>query len=192
MSAPLAWIDHEHDRASASDGVSRYGAYLRQRADWFHDVYSPATFVATAWRVATSPVMSPGLVRIRPDLHGITLDFDEGGEGILRATVLVPVSYYRLRGASGPIGYPVADWQAEHPLNQDEASYHEPRASRDRCALLVTAAVIVPINVGTLPVVDADDWDPVSRPLALAAVTELVHQVNAQAAGLVAALREHS
>lgn len=188
----LAWIDHEHDQASASDGVSRYGAYLRQRADWFRDVYSPATFALTAWRVATGPVMSPGLVRMRPDLNGITLDFDEGGEGILRATVHVPVPFHRIRGLSERLGYRVADWQTERSWDPHGPRYEEPRASRDRSAVLITADVVIPIEAGRLPVADAEDCDPVDRPLALAAVAELVHQVNAQAGALVDALRERA
>jgi hypothetical protein len=192
MTAPLAWIDHEHDRASASDGVSRYGAYLRQRADWFRDEYSPASFAATAWQVATSPVMSPGLVRMRPDLHGINVAFDEDGDGILRATVHVPIPFHDIRSLSGRIGYQVSDWQTERSWDPDGPRYEEPRPSRDRSALLITAAVIMPVDVGRLPGIDAGDCDPVNRLLALDAVSELVYQINGQASGLVDTLRERS
>ena len=64
----IFWIDHEHDRDAASDGASRYGFYLRDRRDWFEDCLDcgepqTARFAATAWRIATGPVMSPGYVR---------------------------------------------------------------------------------------------------------------------------------
>jgi hypothetical protein len=29
------WIDHEYDRAHASNLTSRYGAYVADRIDWF-------------------------------------------------------------------------------------------------------------------------------------------------------------
>lgn len=190
MTAPLVWIDHEHDRASASDGVSRYGAYLRQRADWFREVYSPATFAATAWRVATGPVMSPGLVRMRPDLNGVTLDFDEGGEGILRATVRVPLPYYCVRGASDRLRYPVADWHTERTWDPDGTRYDAPRASQDYAAVLITAAVLIPIDTAHLPHADADDYGPVDRIAATRAVLELATQINERGAPLVDALRE--
>jgi hypothetical protein len=31
----VCWVDHDYDRASASDGVSRYGAYVRDSARLF-------------------------------------------------------------------------------------------------------------------------------------------------------------
>lgn len=192
MTAPLAWIDYEHDRASASDGISRYGAYLRQRAAWFRDIDTPKEYAATAWRVATSPVMSPGLVRMRPDLNGITLDFDEGGEGILRATVRVPVTYHRLRGASERLRYPIGDWHTERTWDPDGTRYEEPRASREHTAVLVTAAVLIPINTARLPHLDAGDLDPVNRTAATRAVLELAAQINERGGPLVDALREAS
>jgi hypothetical protein len=192
MTPALAWIDHGHDRASASDGISRYGAYLRQRGDWFQDAETPGSFAATAWQVATGPVMSPGLVRMRADLHGITLNFDEGGEGILRATVRVPLTYHRLRGASERLRYPIGDWHTERTWDPDGTRYEEPRASREHAAVLVTAAVLIPINTGRLPVVNPGDCDPVSRITATLAVAELVAQINTHAGPLVDALRQES
>jgi hypothetical protein len=190
MTSPLLWIDHEHDRTSASDGVSRYGAYLRQRAAWFRDLDTPAQFAATAWRVATSPVMTPGLVRVRPDLGGVTLGFDEAGEGILRVTVRVPLTHRRLRGANDRLGYPVADWHIERTWDPDGVRYEEPRASRNHAAVLVTAAVIIPINTAHLPHLDIEDCDPVDHTAATRAVLELVTQINKNGGPLVGALRE--
>jgi hypothetical protein len=36
--AVAAWVDRAEDRARASDGVSRYGAYLRDRPGMFSDL----------------------------------------------------------------------------------------------------------------------------------------------------------
>ncbi|GAA0968929.1 hypothetical protein [Actinocorallia libanotica] len=55
-----------HDRESASDGVSRYGYYLRQRQDQFADwddpqavTVDPVVFTQLSWEIANSPTMSP-------------------------------------------------------------------------------------------------------------------------------------
>ncbi|MFD0687340.1 hypothetical protein [Actinomadura fibrosa] len=52
------------DRDRASDGVSRYGVYLRRHPRLFTDFEDPVTvdpvlFVIGAWQVATAPIMSP-------------------------------------------------------------------------------------------------------------------------------------
>jgi hypothetical protein len=61
---PMLFRFHDAaDRERASDGVSRYGVYLRQHADrfdWEEPVTTdPALFSRAAWEVATSPIMSP-------------------------------------------------------------------------------------------------------------------------------------
>jgi hypothetical protein len=56
------------------DGVSRYGAYVRDHArlfDPFQDApdrvtTDPVEFAIAAFRVATGPIMGPGLVRWHP------------------------------------------------------------------------------------------------------------------------------
>ncbi|GLW06506.1 hypothetical protein Misp01_16360 [Microtetraspora sp. NBRC 13810] len=67
MSEPVAfWVDHDYDRERAGDGVSRYGEHVRNNAAEFADCYgdiAPVAFACTAWRIATSPVLSPGYVR---------------------------------------------------------------------------------------------------------------------------------
>ncbi|MCP2337903.1 hypothetical protein [Actinomadura rupiterrae] len=66
------WLNEHYDRDRASDGISRYGAYLRQnlhRFDpWGEGVDTdPADFTAAAWQVATSPIMSPAYLACRWD-----------------------------------------------------------------------------------------------------------------------------
>nr|MDT0660816.1 hypothetical protein [Micromonospora sp. DSM 115978] len=64
------WIDWEYDRSRASDGVSRYGSYLRRDAGLVKhavdDADAVVDFAVAAWRVATGPTMSPPLVRHHP------------------------------------------------------------------------------------------------------------------------------
>jgi hypothetical protein len=63
----LLWIDETTDRELASDGVSRYSAYLRQATHRFLDwddqpTSNPATFAAQAFEIACAPIMSPPYV----------------------------------------------------------------------------------------------------------------------------------
>jgi hypothetical protein len=95
----MCWIDREHDRASASDGVSRYGAYLRDHAGLFNPwgdapdgvTGDPVEFTIAAFRVATGPIMSPGYVR----WHGSVCDYaatwsEHDGRLVLSVTLAVP------------------------------------------------------------------------------------------------------
>ncbi|MEU6217237.1 hypothetical protein ABZ845_06890 [Streptomyces sp. NPDC047022] len=139
----LALVDDEHDRRNASDGHSRYGAYLKQRLTRFHEYNQSESplptqeFAAAAWQVATSPIMSPGYVGIRPDLRAITPTFadDEGG---LVIDVQVPLHHYDLRAARDiPLGW--QDWETDRHYLSAYASYFEPGSKRP--ALLTTTIV---------------------------------------------------
>ncbi|HEY9524800.1 MAG TPA: hypothetical protein VIR33_16305 [Thermopolyspora sp.] len=60
------WIDHEYDRERAGDGISRYGAHVRANVEEFADSWgdiAPVEFACTSWRLATTPLLSPGYVR---------------------------------------------------------------------------------------------------------------------------------
>jgi hypothetical protein len=67
----VCWIDPDYDRINASDGQSRYGAYVRDHARLFNPFQDasddvtrdPVEFTIAAFRVATGPIMAPGLVR---------------------------------------------------------------------------------------------------------------------------------
>jgi hypothetical protein len=70
----VCWVDEDWDRTNASDGISRYGAYLRSHAELFDPwkeapngiTEDPGEFAAAAFRVACGPIMSPGYVRWHP------------------------------------------------------------------------------------------------------------------------------
>ncbi len=70
----VCWIDADWDRSQASDGVSRYGAYLRSHTELFDSwrearkgiTEDPGEFAIAAFRVATGPIMSPGYVCWHP------------------------------------------------------------------------------------------------------------------------------
>src|SRR5439155_18706313 len=68
-----AGLDLGYDREYASDRVSRYGAYLRDRAWWWADDdpqsdlgYLAARTAARCWEIANGPIVAPGLVSLHP------------------------------------------------------------------------------------------------------------------------------
>jgi hypothetical protein len=84
-------IDRRHDRDHASDGYSRYGAYLAHRIDQAiadDDLDDPVRWTAWCWSVATPPVMAPALVQTRDPVLGSVL-WRDPDTGCLAATVRV-------------------------------------------------------------------------------------------------------
>jgi hypothetical protein len=74
------WIDADYDRERASNGVSRYGAYIKQNLSDFAECWDgsleaglPVHLAVQAWRVATSPIMAPSYVRYHRRVLGIRL-----------------------------------------------------------------------------------------------------------------------
>jgi hypothetical protein len=88
------------DRDRASDGVSRYGAYLRDHAEEFRTLFDqiddravtrdPGEFAAAAWKVATSPIMAPPYLGWTAE-RLISVSFSAGWESWLIAEVQVAV-----------------------------------------------------------------------------------------------------
>lgn len=75
--------DEGYDQDLASDGVSRYGAYLAHHRRQFACDGEPTTdageFAAAAWRIAQPPIMVPAYVSIHgrvqtPVSGGATID----------------------------------------------------------------------------------------------------------------------
>lgn len=95
----LVVIDDEYDRSRASDGFSRYGAYLTKRlrvvVDHDPDVLTdPVRWAAFAWCTATGPVMSPGYVDWNGPIDDIEVSWDEGHmllEAVVRTNLPVPL-----------------------------------------------------------------------------------------------------
>ena len=78
------WIDYDYDRENASDGISRYGAYIRRSSalaeswdgTWDDAQVRQARFAEAAWATATTPVMSPGFVRRHPRVISAAVQFN--------------------------------------------------------------------------------------------------------------------
>ena len=86
-------IESDYDREYASDGISRYGSYLRDAAfePWTDDDRA-VEWAEFAWRRATGPVMSPGYVRCHPRVRQARLQ-RSGWDGSLIASVRLACSW---------------------------------------------------------------------------------------------------
>lgn len=149
----LAVVDTEYDQDYASDGRSRFGAYVGQHSDQLRDFDgepAQAPYFATgAWRIATV-LMDPGYVRVRADLAGITVSVADGEPDLLVATVTVPLSHAHLTAGRLLRSGTWSDWVRDQWTGS--APYHLHAEPDDhRRALLAQAAVRVPIRVADLP-----------------------------------------
>src|SRR5262249_27987381 len=115
--APEAfWIDGDYDREYASDGISRYGAYLRDATfePWTDDGQA-VEWAVFAWRRATGPGMSPGYVRYHVRVLAARLE-RSGWDGSLVAGVTLisswPEQFNTAPARSVKRGDKDAYWQA--------------------------------------------------------------------------------
>lgn len=181
----LVWIEHQHDRDAASDGVSRFGAYLRQNLDQFDKYQDREGFAVSAWYVATHE-MTPGYVRFRPDLHGIDLDQDEYDHGLV-ATVHVPL--LAPRSALSAAGPGAETWRRSTDRFTDTNIYEAPPRQAGRAALLPTIDVRVAVDAAALPEPPDMDDPAAHRHAAAEAVADVVRQILQTAGPIVAQLR---
>jgi hypothetical protein len=182
----LCWVDADYDRARASDGVSRYGAYLRSHTEAFEPLHGPdaggitldaGEFAAAALRVATGPIMSPGYLRWHPRVQGFNVGFGLDPEpGRLVCGVTLATSLPRWLGA------PWRSWTQY--LGRD---WCEP--GDDRHAALARLELRWPVPVASLPRPGppATPGEPNLRD-AKASVAALVGETNQTAGPVLAAL----
>jgi hypothetical protein len=127
MTAAAFWIDDEYDREHASDGVSRYGAYIRDAVfePWTDD--QAVELAEFAWRRATGPVMAPGYVRRHPRIRTALLERSSWDGSLLAMIDLVtgqpePLRY--LPAGDGPA--PWRDWPADYSFSTGHDQWYEP------------------------------------------------------------------
>ncbi|MFI1518341.1 hypothetical protein [Kitasatospora cineracea] len=141
----LAYTDDVADRRDASDGFSRFGAYLGYNAGLLHEDGAPLSareFAFAAWQIATGPVMAPGYVRVRPDLHSLTLVSHGEDMDQVAVRIDVPLRHHQL--AARP-DHRLSDWQRDvWATDGDFTALTEPRPT-GRNELLVTASLLLPV-----------------------------------------------
>jgi hypothetical protein len=157
------WIEHAHDRSSASDGLSRYGAYVRQRItggfagcwDGTYETRLAERFAALAWDTATGPVMAPPYADWRSPVLSARagIDYEGGSEGLI-ATVEIaagwPPGLHEARGRAG--GRSWHSWKRERSCGQEylRAPYDD-EVARGGCYALTTVRLVFPVPASLLP-----------------------------------------
>jgi hypothetical protein len=152
--APAAfWVDRDYDREHASDGISRYGAYLRDAAfEPWTDHDQAVEWAVFAWQRATSPVMSPGYVRYHPRVLAARLE-RSGWDGSLVAGVNLVSSWPEQLKAALARGLRLGDrhaywqdWPTEY-RGWDASSYHEPSEADVAARPYLLAAISLQFTV---------------------------------------------
>jgi hypothetical protein len=153
------WVDRDYDRFHASNGISRYGAYLRDATfEPWTDNDQAVEWAVFAWRRATGPVMSPGYVRYHPQVLGARLE-RSGWDGSLVVGVNLVSSWPEhlktplvraLRLGDRDVYW--QDWPTEY-LGGDTISYYEPSEAdvAARPYLLATISLQVTVPSAALP-----------------------------------------
>jgi hypothetical protein len=156
--ATAFWVDRDYDRAHASDGISRYGAYLRDVAfEPWTDHDQMVEWAAFAWRRATGPVLSPGYVRYHPRALAAQLERNSW-DGSLAAAVTLISSWPEELKAPVARGLKLDDrdafWQ-DWPIEclGDTVSYYEPSEAdvAARPYLLATVNLQFTVSSAALP-----------------------------------------
>ena len=134
MSLPATafWVDRDYDREHASDGISRYGAYLRDATfEPWTDSDQAVEWAVFAWRRATGPVMSPGYVRYHPRVLAARLE-RSGWDGRLVAGVDLVSSWPEHLRTAAARGVSLGDkdtywqdWPTQY-VGGETISYYEP------------------------------------------------------------------
>lgn len=186
MSAGVFRVDTAYDRANASDGVSRFAAYLRKAADGFAaDVElfdDPVAVVAArAWNTARPPVMCPGYVADHPRVLSARADRDEFDADLMFTVQLVSALPEAVARAAG---WSWRSWRFEEWPGRFEAPELR-RAGRDRALLpTMTAQVLIPARaVLSTPGGRVPDWRELAR-----AVGRMCAVLNTELGPVVAAL----
>ncbi|MEW1914635.1 hypothetical protein AB0442_40735 [Kitasatospora sp. NPDC085895] len=178
----LALTDDKTDKDRASDGRSRFGVYLANNSPLLNNFggpLTPAEFARAAWRIATAPVMAPGYVHLRPDLHTLTLVAPDEDTDDLALRIEVPLRHRAL--ATWPARI-IADWQPD-PWATGRAGFTAlARPDRaDRTALLLTATVLIPVPANLLVAPSSTQPGPDMTRQAKQTIAALVGHVNAHA-----------
>ena len=169
MNLTAFWADGDYDRDSASDGGSRYGAYVRERLEWFQDAGcwewddSAPRYAAVAWRIATGPVMAPGYVRMHPKILNAVVERSDWDGSLLACVDLITGWPHGLeRSREWRDGKWWRDWPADTLGGQETYCWPGGQDLATNPYLLASASLRFAVPPGQLP-----------RPPARPAFTEL-------------------
>lgn len=179
------WLDWAYDRRNGDPGTpGRYANYLRARRDWFDIDYDDptSTFAATAWRIASGPIMSPPLIQTHPRILSAEVHRSEwNGELAATVSVVLPwpavFSNGLLKGGAGQL---YRGWQTSYGGDFEpvgDVDLENNRYLLGSGALLFqlpadSVPLVMPVNLVELD--DIDTW----YPLAVRSLEFLVDRLN--------------
>lgn len=184
----LAVIDDDYDRRHASNGHSRFAAYLDRYAGLPQDgepPYTAAEFAVTTWGIATAPVMSPGYVRLRPDLLAVTAHLAEDDPAGLVMRITAPVPHRALATSPRPGRW--LDWERDCHDRGPWSPTVEPIPDH-RPVLVLSAYLCLPVPTGVLVTPTTNRTGPELTAQAKTSVAVLAEHINRTAGPAVAAL----
>jgi hypothetical protein len=169
------WVDADYDRGHASDGTSRYAAYVR-RGSWesYTDDYQAAELAVFAWERATPPVMAPGYVRRHPRVRAATLERSYWDGSLIARVDLITSQHQGLRRLLG-----WADWPVERRFAAE--GWYEP-GDEDLARgpyLLCTASLRFAVPCEGLPLPPCGDSPEGLTEACVASVAALLTSLNA-------------
>jgi hypothetical protein len=193
MSGTAFWIDAEYDRENASDGRSRFGAYIRQSSRvarcWSDDTDDSdlerrLLFAEATWETANSPVMSPGYVRTHPRIRQAVVRDDFEHLGAL-VELAVPWLAALTRSRDWVGGTYWRDWIREEFVGS-EAFFAPEGEEFTRSFLLTTTRLMFPFPNVQLPALPPSHTDATIA--AREVVADLVDAMNAVVTPVIATL----
>ncbi|MEQ4205779.1 hypothetical protein [Actinopolymorpha sp. B9G3] len=178
----LVYVDETYDRDYASDGASRYGAYLRSRSHLFIEDGEPldaVSFAALVWRIGCSPIVSPAYVQLRAPVRSAVCRGSENDSELLVAELELRLPWPAGLSPQGLAG--VRSWDRDTSWG-GSGQLLDP--GDDRPALLYSARLVLPLAHGVdLPA--PDRACPVNVGLAKQVVGRACRQINDAAAPIV-------
>jgi hypothetical protein len=141
------WVEEDYDREYASDGRSRYGAYLAMHTREFTDTdvdaptADPRLFAAAAFTIACAPIMAPGYVRRHPRVHGLSWCWDDEQRVAFEVGLVAPLPEPIAKLLSG------RGWDGWQRYRQ---TWWEPDAN-DRPGAYTVVTVRVPLPAELVP-----------------------------------------
>lgn len=175
------WIDREYDRENASDGVSRYGFYVRAASfeSWTDDDRA-VELAVFAWETATGPVMAPAYVRKHRRVLSARLARSDWDGSLLARVELVipqpkPLRWMRSDEDRGMW----RDWPVDTSPFGTRDRFYEPdndELARDPY-LLATASLRFTVPSGDLPEPHPDGADVDTCQQAVAVVVRNLNEI---------------
>jgi hypothetical protein len=183
--APAAfWVDRGHDREYASDGISRYGAYLRDATfEPWTDNDQAVEWAVFAWRRATGPVMSPGYIRYHPRVLAARLDRSSWDGSLVVGVDLVSSWSAQLKTALasalrlGDSDTHWQDWPTEY-RGGDAISYYQPSEADVAARPYLLAAISLHFTVPSAELPEPPGTSAALLSAGQQAVTIVVAELN--------------